>query len=134
MFERATREWTTSPTITSRIPSRVPRASRRVSASSSAWDRVRMDAVAGVHDAQAGGASRQVRRPGGAVAQHEGRDPRPLERAQRVDERFALGDAAARDGQVDRRRSERLGSQLERDARACRCLVEGEADDLGLQQ
>ena len=37
MFERATREWTMSPTIATRTPSSVPSASRRVSASSSAW-------------------------------------------------------------------------------------------------
>ena len=37
MFERATREWTTSPTIVSSTPSRLPNASRSVRASSSAW-------------------------------------------------------------------------------------------------
>ena len=91
-------------------------------------------AVAGVHDAQAGGANRQVRRPRGSMAQHERRDPGPLERAQRVDERLALGNAAAGDRQVDGRRPEGLCGQLERDARARRDLVEGEPDHVGLQQ
>ena len=133
MFERATREWTTSPTIVSSTPSSVPSASRSVRASSSAWVGMGVAAVAGVDDPQAGGASRQVRRPRRPVAQDERRHPGPLERAQRVDQRLALDDAAAGHRQVHRRRAQRLGRQLEADPGAGRGLVEGQANHLGLE-
>ena len=45
-----------------------------------------------------------------------------------------FADAAAGDRQVDDRGAERLGGELEADARSGRCLVEGEPHRLGLQQ
>ena len=64
MFERATREWTTSPTIATVAPSSVPSASRRVSASRQRLRRMRMRPVTGVDDAHASLPRREPRGAG----------------------------------------------------------------------
>ncbi len=124
MFERATRECATSPTIQIDAPSmRAQAAAQRVDVEQR-LRRVLVLAVARVHDRGAAPSRDELRGTCPRRAQH---DRVGLVRAQRQDrvlERLALLDARAAGGEIDDVGRQPLGCELEGAAGARRGLVE----------
>ena len=124
MFERATREWATSPTIQIEAPSIVAEAAAQRVDVEQRLGRVLVLAVAGVDDRGAAPARDELggARPGRAQDDRVGLVG--AERQHGVLQRLALLDARAAGGEVDDVGRQPLGGQLEGAAGARRGLVE----------
>ena len=118
MLERATRLCAMSPMMATRRPSSVGRRSRMVRASSSAW--VGCSCVPSPALMMGVGkiARQKVRRAGSRVAHHDGVGVHGAERIQRVDQRFAFGNAGGGGGDGDGVGAQTLGGDFETGARA----------------
>ena len=128
MFERATRECSTSPTIQMLAPSSAPSRRRSVNTSSSACVGMLVLAVAGVDHARGRPSRDQPGRARVRGADHDRRGVVGGQRLHGVLERLALVDARARRADADDVGAEPLGGELEARARPRRGLVE-EVDD-----
>ena len=128
MFERATRECSTSPQMQTLRPSSLLEVVAQREQVEQSLRRMLVRPVARVDDVRLDALGEELRRARRAVADHDHVDPHRLEIARRVDERLALDDARARRGDVDRVGREPLLGELERDARARRRLEE-QVDD-----
>ena len=131
--ERATREWTTSPTIATCRPSRRPNASRMREEVEECLCRVLVLSVTRVHDACLGDARDVLRRADLRVSEHDHVRVVGRQRQRRVLQRLALVDR--RTGGLQRQRVGRqsLRRKLERRARARRRLVEDVQDQPAAQ-
>ncbi len=124
MFERATREWATSPTIQIDAPSIPPRRLAQRVDVEQRLGRVLVLAVAGVDDR--GGAPLRDQLSGTSPwgAQHDRVGLVRAQRQHRVLQRLALLDAGSARGEVHHVGREPLGGQLEGAAGARRGLIE----------
>ena len=113
MFERATRECSTSPTMQTLMPSSCPEVVAQREHVEQPLRRMLVRAVAGVDDVRLDALGEELRRARRAVADHDHVDPHRLEIARRVDERLALRHARPRCRDVHRVGREALFSELE---------------------
>ena len=128
MFERATRECSTSPQMQTLQALERPEVVAQREQVEQPLRRMLVRAVAGVDHVRLDALGEELRRARRAVADDDHVDPHRLEIARRVDERLALRDARARRGDVHRVGRQPLLGELERDARARRRLEE-QVDD-----